>query len=175
MLPKLRRSKISFFIVLYLISIISANLLVRYVGAYGLWFSSFFLIPFDFVTRCILHEKWKGLKLILYLFALTVIASAITFALNKDALQIAIASISGFASAQVGAGIFYQFNKEKSWFFKVNISDLIAIVFDSIVFQFIAFGDVAIVVLVGQVAIKFTGGLFWYFILFNRAKIQNRI
>lgn len=159
---------------LYLTSIICANLLVKYLGAYGLWFSSFFLIPFDFVTRCLLHEKWKGLKLILRLFVITTIACALTYALNTDAKLIAIASITGFTSAQIAAGIFYQFNKDKSWFFKVNVSDLLAIIADSIVFQLVAFGHTDSLVTLGQIAIKFTGGLLWYYILFKKIKLQNR-
>jgi len=162
-------------IFLYLSSIVCANLLVKYLGAYGLWFSSFFLIPFDFVTRCLLHEKWNGLKLILRLFAITSIACGLTYALNVDAKLIAFASISGFTSAQLVAGIFYQFSKKKSWFFKVNMSDLVAIIADSIVFQIVAFGHEDWTVTSGQVAIKFTGGLLWYYILFKKFKLQNKL
>lgn len=162
-------------IILYLLSFVSANLLVKHFGAHGLWFSSFLLIPFDFVCRCLLHETWKGFRLILYLFLLTVASGILTFIINRDALNIAVASVSGFSAAQVAAGIFYQANKSKSWFFKVNISDLCAIVFDSIVFQYIAFHGINPSVTLGQVVIKFTGGLLWYWIIFKYFKLQEKL
>jgi hypothetical protein len=160
----------------YLLSFVCANLLVKWVGAYGLWFSSFFLIPFDFVVRCILHETWKGWKLIRNLFLLTAGSGIVTYIINHNAANIALGSICGFTAAQLGAGIFYQiFKKKANWFFKINVSDLIAIVFDSICFQFIAFNIINPSVTAGQVAIKFAGGLLWYWILFKRIKIQNKL
>jgi hypothetical protein len=166
--------RIKLLIFFYLISIICANLLVQHFGAYALWVSSFILIPFDFVTRCILHEKWKGNELISKLFLLTFLACVFTYAINKEAEDIALASIVGFTSAQVSAGIFYQLNKGKNFFFKVNISDLIAITFDSIFFQLIAFGCINILVTIGQIAVKFAGGLLWYYILFKRLRIHEK-
>lgn len=161
---------------LYLLSFVGANLLVKHFGAYGLWFSSFLLIPFDFVCRCLLHEKWKGLKLIFNLLLLTAASGAITYLINRHAINIALGSLAGFSASQLGAGIFYQWLKQsKNWFFKVNISDLIAIVCDSLVFQYIAFDKLVIPVTIGQVAIKFAGGLMWYYILFKKIKIQNRL
>lgn len=159
----------------YLFSFVCANLLVRQFGAYGLWFSSFFLIPFDFICRCIFHEKWKGSKLILNLFILTCISGLITYFINRNTVHIAIGSVFGFTAAQIGAGIYYQLNKKRSWFAKVNGSDLVAIMFDSIVFQFVVFGSINPLVTIGQIVIKFTGGLVWYWILFHRIKIQDKL
>jgi uncharacterized PurR-regulated membrane protein YhhQ (DUF165 family) len=153
---------------------VAANLLVKHYGAEGLWFSSFLLIPFDFVCRCIFHETWKGKKLILNLSLLTLVSGLITFIINREALNIAVASFCGFIAAQIGAGIFYQKNKNKSWFYKVNISDLIAIVFDSIVFQLVAFSVLQPTITIGQVIIKFLGGLLWYYILFKLVRINKR-
>lgn len=156
------------FIPVYLAAFVAANLLVNHFGAYGLWFSSFFLIPFDFVCRCLFHESWQGKRLIINLSCLTILAGCLTFLINNSALYIALASFSGFTAAQISAGIFYQMNKSKSWFYKVNVSDLIAIVFDSIVFQLVAFSSIAPGVTLGQIVIKFLGGLMWYFILKNK-------
>jgi len=167
--------RIRLLIFFYLISLISANLLVQHFGAYALWASSVILIPFDFVTRCLLHEKWKGTELISKLFLLTFAACVATYAINKNAESIALASIIGFASAQVSSGIFYQLNKRKNFFFKVNISDLFAITFDSIFFQLIAFGSINFLVTIGQIAVKFSGGLLWYYILFKRLRIHEKL
>jgi uncharacterized PurR-regulated membrane protein YhhQ (DUF165 family) len=163
---------------LFLLAFIAANLIVKHFGAYGLLFSSFLLIPFDFVCRCIIHERLKGMMLIYTLFILTVLAAIWTVIINSHAINIAAASVCGFVGAQIGAGIFYQYQlhkESKSWFYKVNISDLIAIVFDSIIFQIVAFYSFDIMVTVGQIIIKFLGGLLWYFIIFKKLKLHERV
>lgn len=104
---------------------------------------------------------------------LTLASGLVTFIINREALNIAVASFCGFIAAQIGAGIFYQKNKNKSWFYKVNVSDLIAIVFDSVVFQLVAFSVLSLQVTAGQIVIKFLGGLLWYFILFKLIKLNK--
>ena len=80
----------------------------------------------------------------------------------------------GFISAQIGAGIFYQFFIKKSYFIKVNGSDAIGIIFDSIVFQLVAFNIINMNVTLSQIGFKIIGGLFWYWLLFTKLKIQNK-
>lgn len=163
-------------IALFLVSFVAANLIVKHFGAYGLWISSFTLIPLDFICRCLIHERYSGTRLVVLLFLLTAAAAVLTYLINADAKFIALASIAGFAAAQVGAGIFYQIHKEnESWFFKVNISDLIAIIFDSIVFQLVAFSTVTWAVTGGQILIKFAGGLLWYYIIFKKLKLHEKL
>jgi len=158
----------------FVVGFTAANLIVKYFGAPGLWVSSFVLIPFDFVVRCIIHERLKGARLVLTLFLLTVIAAGVTMLLNWDAKNIALASVFGFCAAQLGAGIFYQANKRSTnWFYKVNISDLIAIVFDSFVFQYVAFGLLDWKITLGQIVVKFAGGLLWYYIIFKKLKLHE--
>lgn len=155
---------------MFLVAFVAANLIVKHFGIYGLWFSSFLLIPFDFIARCIIHERYRGTYLVLVLFALTMCAAAITIIINSNAVNIALASVCGFAAAQLMAGTFYQSAIKQTYFIKVNLSDLIAIVFDSIVFQVVAFSVFKIDVTAGQIVIKFIGGLFWYFIIFVYVK-----
>jgi queuosine precursor transporter len=159
----------------YLISFVGANLLVNHFGPYGLWFSSFFLIPFDFVSRCYFQEIYKGKELIGIMSGLVCAAAFITFMINYDAKMIALASVIGFSSATIVSTVFYQLVKKKSWFIKVNGSDLVAICCDSVLFQLIAFGIISPLVMGGQVIVKFAGGLVWYYILFKRLKIQDRL
>ncbi len=169
------RSRLIPVVSIYLISFVGANLLVKHFGIYALWFSSFTLIPLDFTCRCILHEKWNGFKLVFNLFVLCLIAGFLTFLINNNARNIAFGSVCGFLAAITSASIFYQLVKQRSWFTKVLGSDFLAVIFDSTVFQLIAFGSIAPAIAIGQVAIKFAGGLFWYYILFKRFKIQNRL
>lgn len=156
----------------YLIALVAANLIVKHFGPFGLWFSSAFLIPFDFICRCIFHETWKGGKLVLNLILLTIFSGVITFVMNENAWNIALASFSGIVSVQIFAGIFYQLFKKKSFLVKVNLSDLVAIVVDSIVFQLVAFQAINMEVTGGQILIKMVGGLFWFFIIFKLFKFN---
>lgn len=156
----------------YLIAFILANFIVLYFGANGLIFTALFLIPFDFVMRCLFHETWKGKELILKLGSLVIAASLITFLINKSALNIALGSSFGFISAQIFAGIFYQFFIKKSYFIKVNGSDAIGILIDSLVFQLVAFHTIDLYVSAGQFILKIVGGLFWYWVIFVKLKIQ---
>jgi len=159
---------------LYLLAFVLANFIVLWFGPKGLIFTSLFLIPFDFVIRCMFHEQWKGKELILKLGSLVIFASLITYLINKNSLNIALGSSFGFIFAQIFAGIFYQSFIKKSYFIKVNGSDFIGIIVDSIVFQLIAFNFVDIKISGGQILLKVLGGLFWYWVIFKKFKLQER-
>lgn len=159
---------------IYLIAFILANFIVLYFGANGLIFTALFLIPFDFVMRCLFHETWKGKELVFKLGGLVIAASVLTFIINQNSLHIALGSSGGFIAAQVVAGLFYQLVIKKSYFIKVNGSDAIGILIDSIVFQFIAFGNIDIFIMISQFILKITGGLFWYWVIFVKLKLQTK-
>ena len=160
---------------LYLLAFILANFIVLWFGAKGLIFTAIFLIPFDFVLRCLFHETWKGLELILKLGTLVITASIITYLINAEAQNIALGSAGGFISAQIVAGIFYQLVIKKSYFIKVNGSDAIAILIDSIVFQLIAFSVIDCQITISQFLLKIAGGLFWYWLIFIKLKLQHKL
>lgn len=168
---------INYLFVAFLTAFIGANLLVKHYGAFGLIVASAILIPFDLVIRCVIHELYSGWKLFCILFGLTLCAALVTVWIYPEAINIAKGSIAGFVAAQITAGIFYQTVKRrsKSYLLKVNMSDLVAVIFDSIVFQLIAFGILIPFVTLGQIGIKFVGGLLWYFILFEMIGIQYKI
>jgi len=159
---------------LYLFAFVLSNFIVLFFGAKGLIFTALFLIPFDFVMRCMFHETWKGKELILKLGALVFTASIFTFLINQDTLSIAIASSVGFISAQLFAGVFYQFFINRSYFIKVNGSDAIGILVDSLVFQLIAFSVILPEITISQFILKIIGGLFWYWIIFVKLKLQDK-
>jgi uncharacterized PurR-regulated membrane protein YhhQ (DUF165 family) len=119
------------------------------------------------------HEQWKGKELILKLGTLVIVASFITYLINKQSINIALGSAFGFISAQIVAGIFYQTFIKSNYFIKVNGSDLIGIISDSIVFQLIAFSFVDIKISIGQILLKMLGGLFWYWVIFKKLKLYK--
>ena len=157
---------------IYLLAFILSNLIVLKFGSTGLIFTALFLIPFDFVMRCIFHESWKGMKLIVNMGMLVLTASIITLVINHNSLPIALGSTAGFISAQIVAGAFYQRFINKSTFLKVNGSDFVGIISDSLVFQLVAFSMIDWRITLGQIILKVLGGFFWYWILFTKIKIK---
>jgi uncharacterized PurR-regulated membrane protein YhhQ (DUF165 family) len=161
-------AKISF----YLLAFVLSNFVVLWFGANGLIFTAIFLIPFDFVMRCMFHEQWKGKELIMKLGALVIVSSSFTYFINSESKNIAIGSALGFIAAQIVAGIFYQLTIKKKTFIKVNGSDAIGILIDSVVFQLIAFSSINNYITLTQLCLKLIGGLFWYWIIFVKFKIK---
>lgn len=160
--------------ILYLIAFISANLIVKQVGAYGLWISSFFLIPFDFIVRCIIQERLSKNNMKVFLLLSSIFVFFFTKWINPNAEKIALASWIAFSLSQYTAATMYQFVIKRSYFWKVNGSDLFAIITDSIVFQCVAFSHLSPAITIGQIMLKISGGLLWYYILFKRLKIQDK-
>ena len=159
---------------IYLLAFVFSNFIVLWFGSTGLIFTALFLIPFDFVMRCIFHETWKGIELILKMSLLVLVAGFLSYLINIETQKIAIASIVGFSVAQIFAGIFYQLTIKKSYFIKVNGSDAIGILIDSILFQMVAFSFIDFSITTSQFVLKLTGGLFWYWVLFKKIKIQEK-
>lgn len=157
---------------LYLLAFIFANFIVLWFGANGLIFTALFLIPFDFVMRCMFHEQWKGKELIIKLGALVIISSSLTYIINSDSKNIAMGSALGFIAAQIFAGIFYQLTIKKRTFIKVNGSDAVGILIDSIVFQLVAFSSINSYITISQLTLKLIGGLFWYWVIFVKYKLK---
>lgn len=158
----------------YLLAFVLSNFIVLWFGSVGLIFTALFLIPFDFVMRCMFHENWKGLELLVKMLILVTVAGLLTYAINYETKTIAIASIMGFVGAQVVAGMFYQLTLKKSYFVKVNGSDALGIMFDSITFQLFAFGIVDWKIFLSQFTLKIVGGLFWYWFIFVKLKLQTK-
>jgi len=158
----------------YLAALVLANFVVFWFGKTGLLFTAFLLIPFDFVMRSYFHEKWKGKDLFVNMIMLIGTSGLVTYLLNPEAKSIAVASASAFVCAQALAGIAYQLVIDRSYFVKVNGSDLIGIFVDSLVFQVIAFGALDWTLTLSQTAIKMLGGLMWYYIIFKLIQLPKR-
>lgn len=159
----------------YLLAFTLSNLIVQHLGAQGLIITALLLIPFDFVMRCVFHEQWSGIGLIIKLGALTVAAGFITYLINKESINVVMGSIAGYTGAQITAGIAYQILINKSYLAKVNLSDVVAIVSDSILFQLVAFSEIDQKITLSQILLKIIGGLFWYYIIFRVIKFKPKV
>lgn len=152
-------------VLLYLVAIVAANLSVAYFGPYMTIVNSFLFVGLDFTTRDALHERWQNNKLWLRMFVLIAAGSAISYLLNRDAAQIAIASTVAFGLAAIADTIVYTVMHGRDRMVKINGSNVVSSAVDSLVFPMIAFGGFMPVITLGQFAAKIVGGYIWAKIL----------
>lgn len=162
-------------LVSYLISIVLGNLIVYHLGRWGVLITSFVFIPFDFVIRCYIHEVFRGRRLYTVLFSVISLGAICTYIINVGAGSVALGSVLGFTVAGIVGSIVYQVLIHKKAFYKVNGSDIAALIADSVVFQIVAFGSLVWAVTTGQIVVKILGGLMWYYILFVKLKLLKKI
>lgn len=151
-------------IVIYVSALVIANLMVSWLGP---WFSpinSLVLIALDLVMRDKLHEKWKD-HLWIKMGGVILAAGVISYLLNPASQNIAIASMVAFCAAAVVDTFIYQRLIKRSWFVKVNGSNVGGALTDSILFPTIAFGAFLPHIVLLQFAAKVCGGAVWSWIL----------
>ncbi len=160
-----------FYVFVYLVAIVAANLSVAYFGPQATIVNAFLLIGLDLSTRDKLHELWHDDRLWLRMFGLILAGSVITVILNAGAWQIALASTVAFAAAALCDALVYQQLYRQHRLVKMNGSNLLSAAVDSVLFPAIAFGfPLMWPIMVGQFAAKVLGGALWSFVLFKTMK-----
>jgi hypothetical protein len=158
------------YIVLYLGAAVAANLLVTRFGPQSAPFVAFGLVSLDLTSRDHLHDAWKHKGLWWKMAALIGSGSFLSWLVNRDAGPIALASFVAFGCAGLSDTLTYAVLGDKKYLVRVNGSNVVSAVVDSIVFLSLAFGwppDWWIVSL--QFAAKVLGGLVWS-VLLKRSK-----
>src|SRR5262245_24251988 len=100
---------------------VTANLLVWWLGP---WFSpinSFLLIGLDLTLRDVMHERLTRLQLACVIIA----GGVLTWALNPAAAHIAIASASAFILAAMADWAVYTILRDKAWLVRCNGSNMV--------------------------------------------------
>lgn len=155
-------------IVLYLISIVIANLSVARFGPTVVIPNALILVAFDLVARDSLHETWQHNGLCWKMLALIGTGSAISALLNLNALRIAIASFIAFAGSGFVDFVIYSLAHRYQRITKSNLSNIGSAITDSLIFAGIAFGFPLLWwVILGQIVAKSFGGVFWSFLIFS--------
>jgi len=77
---------------IYLLAVVLANMIILWFGPQAAIITAFLFIGLDLTLRDKLHDQWQGKHLWLKMLALICGGSAISIALNWDALPIALAS-----------------------------------------------------------------------------------
>src|SRR5690606_23817990 len=101
---------------------------------------AFVLIGLDMTTRDGLHDRWQGWGLWPRMTALVGCGSLLSYLLNRDSGQVAVASLVAFAAAGLVDAIVYQIFLRRPRFVRVNTSNIAAAAVDSVVFPTLAFG-----------------------------------
>lgn len=154
------------YVSLYLAAIVTANLLVTWLGAWITPVTAFASIGLSITTRDTLHDVWEGRGLWWRMTLLIAAGSVLSWLLNRNAGRVALASFTAFIVSGAVDTLVYAALSKWSRFERVNWSNLVSSAVDSVLFPVIAFGwplDPAIVY--GQATAKLGGGLFWILVM----------
>lgn len=162
------RNRDRFYVGLYLAAIVLANLTILWWGPKMIYINAFLFIGLDLTARDYLHDAWKGNHLIIRMAALIAMGSIITWILNRDAAQIALASFVAFALAAATDTIVYHLLGRYPRWLRINGSNVPSALVDSLVFPTMAFGSFSPLITLGQFMAKILGGFAWSLILFRR-------
>ena len=147
----------------YLVAITLANLLVVHFGPSVTVIDAFVFVGLDLTLRDRLHEEWHHEHLPMKMGALILAGGAISYALNHQAAQIALASTVAFVLAAALDSVTYMLMARYPRLVRVNASNIVGAATDSLVFPTLAFGALLPLVVLGQFAAKVAGGLLWSF------------
>lgn len=158
------RNKQIFLVSVYLAAIVLANLSSAIFGPGASIVNAFLFIGLDLTSRDELHDLWRG-HLLRNMALLILAGSAISYALNRGAGRIALASMVAFAVAAIADAVIYQLLKNKTYLVRVNGSNIVGAALDSLIFPTIAFGGFLPLITLGQFVAKVAGGFVWGLIL----------
>lgn len=150
-----------FYVILYLVAIVLANLSVAAFGPAVAIANAFVFIGLDLTARDHLHEVWRGNNLLPKMAALIATGSVLSWVLNRDAGQIALASFTAFAAAAIVDTFVYHLMGQYPRWLRINGSNIPSAFVDSLVFPTLAFGAFLWPVVLGQFAAKTLGGFVW--------------
>lgn len=149
-------------VALFLAAVVSANMAVAVYGQAALVVTAWVVIPFDMLTRDLLHERWRGDRLVLRMGVLVLLGGAITVALNWTSWRIAAGSCIAFALAMtVNSLVFERLIERTSRFGRMTASNAAAAIVDSVAFPMIALGTLDPILSAAQASSKIIGGIAW--------------
>lgn len=152
---------------------------------------AFFLIGLDITARDALHERWYGRGFVWKMGTLIAAGSVISAALSllapalfrplmeagsissaefgERSTRVAAASFIAFAGANVVDSAVYQLLHRRTRLLKINGSNVVTSLADSILFPTLAFGALMPAIIVLEFAAKASGGFVWSLVLRKRA------
>ena len=152
-------------VALYLAAIVAANLSVAAFGPSVVVVNAFLLIGLDLSARDRLHDAWSGRGLGPKMALLVAAGGFLSWLLNRDAAQIALASTVAFTAAATVDTLAYAAMHRWPRLARVNGSNVLSAAVDSLVFPTLAFGALLWPIVLGQLAAKVAGGFLWSLVL----------
>jgi len=126
--------------------------------------NAFVFIGLDLVTRDALHDLWRG-RLLRNMALLIAAGSALSYLLNRDSGQIALASMLAFGAAATADAIVYHVLRDRTWYERVNQSNIAGAGVDSLVFLPLSGIPWTWALLFSLFCCKVAGGVVWSFAL----------
>jgi len=160
-------------VLLYLLAIVTANLLVVTFGPAVTIVNAFLFIGFDLAARDKLHDRWRGDRLVLKMGLLIGAGSLISYTINSGAGRIGLASMLAFGAAAMVDSLMYHFLRNKKYLVRSNGSNVPSALVDSLVFPTVAFGAFLPAIVLGQFLAKVFGGFMWSLII-NRFRTEDK-
>lgn len=149
-------------VAVYILAMVTANLLVWWLGKWYSPFIAFLLIGLDLTLRDVMHDRLSRWHLLGVILA----GGAITWAVNPAAAHIAIASATAFTLSAAADWLAYTYLRHKPWMVRSNGSNIVGAAVDSVIFPALAFGSLSVSPL--QFAAKVGGGAVWSWLLRKR-------
>jgi hypothetical protein len=137
--------------------------------------NAFLFIGLDLTARDRLHETWHDDGLPQKMALLIVSGSALSWLLNRDAGQIALASMIAFWGAGVVDTLAYHLLHRFPKLVKINGSNVPSALVDSILFPTLAFGGFLWTITLGQFVAKVLGGFVWSLILQHIGHVDKKV
>lgn len=157
-------------VIVYLAAITAANLAVAWFGPAAAPWIALVLIGLDLTCRDVLHDRWTHGRT-WKMAGLILGGSAASWGINQVALDIpnvgrvAAASAVSFLLASSADWLVYQLAQRRPWWQRVNGSNVVGALVDSLAFLPLAFGQVLPGPMAGQFVAKVAGGFGWSLLL----------
>ena len=148
-------------ILIYILSIVAANLLIVNKGPWATVWTAFIFIGLNITIRDVIHDRWKGKGLFWKMLLLIAVGGGISYLLNHDSARIAIAGSLAFLASETVDFLVYHKLIGTRFLVKANGSNVASSVVDSIVFPTLAFGVFMPAIILGQIVAKIAGGAIW--------------
>lgn len=159
-----RRLQIAALVVAYLAAIVIANLTLTRWGPSAIIPNAFFLIGLDLITRDRLSDFW-GTTRWRKMGLLIAVGGMLSYWVNRDAAQIAVASTISFAVAEGAEALAYHVLRRQRWADRAPRAALLGAAIDSIVFPTLAFGTFVFATSFAQFAAKLAGAVVWTWVI----------
>lgn len=162
-------------VLLYLASVVVANLAVSKFGPPAVIPVSFLLIGFDLTLRDRLHDSWNHKNLWSKMALLIGSGSVLSVLINWDSALVALASFLAFVSSGLVDTVVYQLLTGHSKAIRVNVSNIFSAAVDSMVFLGVALGpilglgSILYSLILAQIITKILGGFIWSIILYRKS------